>query len=280
MAHNTVESLSQSITGILALEGEIEEILASMPQSLGEQTEASEVVNNLRVTAKSHQENLNRRLESISQGSDYDIRTGPSTKGGEFPGLETLSSSSLALATLYGRLNQAAFEYAILHVVAHRAYDSSGEGNTADLAEGHLRDYVQAIQALSQVVSDVAVWEQRNFALECHCKCPSCGLGICLCPPHGGNTVEDIWREVFTKPAKRADGIRVRPPRNGSSAARAGIHAGDFVVAVDDREIGDESWDSIKIMQDSIRKHPSGESVHFKLRHASGALEEVTTIRE
>jgi len=281
MAQGTVKGLSQSIIDILALEAEIEEVLTNMPQSLGEHAKASGVVSNLQTTAKRHRENLNRRLQSVSQRHDRDTGIGAGPKGRESSGLEAPPSSSATLATLNGRLNQAALEYAILHVVAHRAYDSTEEGNTADLAEAHFRDYVQAIQALNQVVSDVAVWDQRNVGQECHCKCPSCGLGICLCSPHGGNTVEDIWREVFiAKAAKTADGIQVRPPRNGSPAARAGIHAGDFVVAVDDRELGDESWDSIKIMQDSIRKHQPSESVHFKLRRASGALAEVTAIRE
>ena len=51
--------------------------------------------------------------------------------------------------------------------------------------------------------------------------------------------------------------------------------AGDFVLLVDGQEIGNESWDSIKTIQDAIKKHQPGEPVRFRIRRASGILEEV-----
>src|SRR2546427_10468032 len=89
----------------------------------------------------------------------------------------------------------------VLPAVAHRFFDSRGEGNTADLAEGHLRDYAETAQALNRIVSDVAVWGLGKAGQECQCKCPSCGLGVCLCSPHGMNTVAAVWREVCATPA-------------------------------------------------------------------------------
>jgi hypothetical protein len=46
----------------------------------------------------------------------------------------------------YSAFSHLAFAYGVLHAVAHRFYDSQGEGNTAeDLAELHLRRYAGAV---------------------------------------------------------------------------------------------------------------------------------------
>ncbi len=53
-----------------------------------------------------------------------------------------------AFRSLYTSLNEALVGYASLHAMAHRAFDSQGPGNTADLAESHLRTHARAIQEL------------------------------------------------------------------------------------------------------------------------------------
>ncbi|MGH2404459.1 MAG: class I SAM-dependent methyltransferase [bacterium] len=53
------------------------------------------------------------------------------------------------------------------------------------------------------------------------CLCPSCGLGLCLCAPHGTNAVNQVWRE--TSPSEPSGGLWVRPPRSESAAARVGL---------------------------------------------------------
>lgn len=54
-----------------------------------------------------------------------------------------------ALHTWHTALSHVAVCYAILHAVAHRLYDGEGEGNTADLAEAHLRRYTGAAKRSS-----------------------------------------------------------------------------------------------------------------------------------
>jgi hypothetical protein len=188
--------------------------------------------------------------------------------------------ASEALQALYGRLNEAAFGYAALHLVAHRFFDSRGEGNTADLAEKHLGSYARAAQTIGRLSSDVVIEELDRAGEACRCQCPSCSLGICLCSPHGSNTANDVWREALRAVAEYGGhGIRVRPPRARSSADRAGLRSGDIIVAVDDQEIQNEGWDSIGRQQDAIRKHQSGELVQLRVQRASRDSEEVSVTR-
>lgn len=275
-----VVSLLPYIADVLVLETEIEEVLTKMPASREDHAEAAGVVRGLRTSVKRHRENLQDRMLKISRREEDIARMAPGAKGTGTSGQQVSQSVSGALRILHGLVSQAALGYAVLHAVAHRFFDSRGEGNTADLAEGHLRDYAIATQALNRIVSDVAVWELGKLGQECQCKCPSCGLGVCLCSPHGRNTVADVWREMSAPRAEeQVSGIRVRPPRTDSPAARAGLRAGDFVLIVDGRDVGDESWDSVSTIQDAIKKHQPGELVRFRIRRASGILEEVPVTR-
>ncbi len=273
-------SLRPYVAEMLALETEIEAVLAKMPARLDDYPEASSVVRNLRTGVRRHREKLHQRLLAIGPSSETTARMAPGAEARVATGPRVPQSPSDALRILHGLLNQATFGYAALHAVAHRFFDSRDEGNTADMAENHLREYTQAAQAFNRTISDLAVWELGVLGQECQCKCPSCGLGVCLCSPHGRNTVADVWRETGvagTEPGGR--GIRVRPPRRDSVAGRAGLLAGDFVVAVDDREIGDESWDSIGALQQAIKKHPPGDVLRLRVRRASGDLAEISATR-
>jgi hypothetical protein len=160
-----------------------------------------------------------------------------------------------------------AFEYAKIHAIAHRFFDRT----TADLAEGHMRNYVNVGRDLNRLVSDVVVWELGRRGQECQCQCPSCGLGVCVCAPHGTLTVEEVWGQPASGPLP---GMRVRPPRANSPAAKAGLRAGDVVVAVDDQEIH-----SVDDMQLAIRKHNPGERFELQVRRAPNEIFEVTVTR-
>ncbi len=144
-------------------------------------------------------------------------------------------SIARSLGQLYAALNQTALAYAVLHTRAHRAFDSQAEGNTASLAESHLRAYTAAIQLLDLVISDVVVGEPGSAAEDCRCQCPACSLGLCLCSPHGTNTIREAWEQ--TLPARPSGGLRVRRPRPGSAAELAGLLEGDHVVAIDGDDI-------------------------------------------
>ncbi len=67
-------------------------------------------------------------------------------------------SIARSLGQLYAALNQTALAYAVLHTRAHRAFDSQAEGNTASLAESHLRAYTEG------VLRGIEEWERKDAA--------------------------------------------------------------------------------------------------------------------
>lgn len=268
------------VAEMMAIEAEIEEALNNVPARLEAHADGSMIVGQLRTNVKRHRKALHRRLRELRSMTEEAERVAPRGTGEGAPGPRAPRDLLGSLRYLHGLLNEAAFGYAVLHAVAHRFFDSRGEGNTADLAEGQLREYAQAAHFLNCIVSDVAVWELGNLGQECECKCPSCGLGVCLCSPHGTNTVVDMWREMSAaRAAGHVGGIRVRQPRGDSSAARAGLQAGDYVLAVNGQEIAAESWDSINAIQETIKKHQPGEAVRLQIRRASGTKEEIPVTR-
>ncbi len=264
-------SLSQYVTGMLATEEEVGKMLATLPEILREYPEAVDLVRHLRTTSRRHQGDLRRRLKASQEKEERR----------DVAGRSSLPDEPLeALTIAYGLLNQAALGYAILHAVAHRYYDGPQEGTTAELAEKHLRDYAEVIHSLNNAISEITIEALGIRGEECQCECPSCGLGICLCSPHGTNTIADIWRESACTPAKGMDGMRVRPPRRDSPAASAKLHSGDFIVAVDGQDVVDESWESIRTLQEGIRKHKPRGVVRLRIRRTSGGLDEVPLARQ
>jgi C-terminal processing protease CtpA/Prc len=158
----------------------------------------------------------------------------------------------------------------VLHATAHRAFDSQAEGNTADLAESHFRAYGTAIQELDLLISDIVVSELDGVGEDCQCQCPACGIGLCLCASHGANTVRQVWRETI--PTAPEGGLRVRRPRAGSEAQRAGLLDGDRVLAIDGNEIGTDL--DISAVQTAIRAHSAGDRMRLRvLRDGSGPIE-------
>lgn len=178
-----------------------------------------------------------------------------------------------ALLPLYSSLNEAVLAYAALHALAHRAYDSVGDGNTADLAESQLRAYAAAIQELDVIASDAVVLESSELGTDCRCGCPACALGLCLCSPHGANTIRQAWRETLPPPAD--GGLRVRPPRPGSEAQRVQLHAGDHLVAIDGTAIANDA----STVQAAIRACGSGDELRLAVRSPDGNTREVTVRR-
>ena len=275
------DDVTQRVANLLALEVRIGEVLDGVPRVVEEHADMGSAFGRFRAQAIGHREALRARLQFMKgsvPGSAERFRPAAEPSSVHTGGPEAPSET---LETLHRLVSQAAFGYSILHAVAHRHYDSKGEGNTADLAENHFRDYAGVLREIHRLVSEVAVWDLVSAGQECQCKCPSCGLGVCLCSPHGTNTVADIWREMASAGAEQAtSGIRVRPPRIESAAHRAGLQPGDVIVAVDDRDIANETWDAISTIQDTIGKHQSGETIRFRVKRASGDLEEISVVRQ
>jgi hypothetical protein len=214
-------------------------------------------------------------LGSTAPGTPTIIASAPFLSGMEMRHNRDAHAVSRGLHALYTAFNHATLGYAMLHAVAHRFFDSQTEGNTADLAERHLRGYAAAVQEINQLISDVVVWELSQAGQECQCLCPSCSLGVCLCAPHGTITVNEAWRE--TTPSVPPDGLVVRLPRAQSAAARAGLHAGDRIVAIDDQHIVSDL--DAASMQNAVRMHQPGEAIRLRVRRGAGEPLDITVTR-
>lgn len=272
------DKLLEYIGDMVALEQQIEKTLGQRMEDAERHPIAVRVIARFRDMARAQLEALRKRLETLGgpeHGSPKTMAALPFAPAVGLPPKEQPGSVSRALHTLYTAFNHAALGYAMLHAAAHRFYDSQDEGNTADLAEQHLRGYAAAIQEINQVISDVVVWELGEEGNECHCLCPSCGLGICVCSPHGTNTVNQVWRE--TSPAAPEGGIRVRRPRRDSAAAAADLHEGDVILAVDDEEIRSDL--DTQTMQAGVRKHKPGEKIRLRVRRGGDEPQEVKVTR-
>lgn len=180
-----------------------------------------------------------------------------------------------SLGKVYAALNELVFAYAVLHAKAHRAFDSQADGNMADLAESHLRAYATAIQQLALLSSDIVVHELASSGNDCLCQCPACGLGLCLCASHGTNTVRQVWQETI--PPVPDGGLRVRRPRAGSEAERAGVVEGDHILAIDGHGIKTDLDTSA--VQTAIRAHTPGDTVRLLVRREGSEPIELTARR-
>lgn len=249
-----------TVQQLLDLEKRIAAQAAALSQiAVGSQPALAGIADELNARARKHQRALGAAQDRVDAVA---------------PPLAELRSVR-ALLPLYVSLNEAVLAYAALHALAHRAFDSQGDGSTADLAESQLRAYAAAIQELDVIASDAVVLESSETGTDCRCECPACGLGLCLCSPHGANTIRQAWRETLPPPAD--GGLRVRPPRLGSEAQRVQLHADDHLVAIDGTAIANDL--DASTVQVAIRAHGSGEELRLTIRRAEGDTREVTVRR-
>lgn len=267
--------VAEYVADMMALEGQLQAVLADHVRDVAAYPGAEAAVPHFQRMVEEHRDALRARLQSL--GGTETSR--PTRMMALSTGSETTDAkghpASRVLHAWYSAFNHLALGYAVVHAVAHRFYDSQEEGNTADLAEEHLRRYAGAAQEINQLISDVVVWELGSGGQQCRCDCPSCGLGVCLCAPHGTNTVNQAWRE--TTPTPKGPGIRVRPPRNGSAAAQAGLGEGDRIVGVDDQQLPTDL--DTMTLQKAIGAHQSGQSVRLDVLRAGSERLQVDVTR-
>jgi len=217
-------------------------------------------------------------LRATSQHQREALETQRQRPGAKAPSARILPTAR-SLGAVYAALNEIALAYVVLHAKAHRAFDSEGNaevaGSTAALAESHLRAYTGAIQQLSVLISDIAVNELGSAGEDCACQCPACSLGLCLCAPHGMNTVRQVWQGMIPPPPE--GGLRVRRPRAGSEAKRAGLVDGDRVLAIDGHEIQTDL--DTETVQAAIRAHGAGDAVRMRVLRAGSEPIELTLRR-
>ena len=251
------DRLQQLIANMVDLEIQIEDALVRwLPQVQGYE-EAALAVKRFQTMAKGQRDALEGCLQRLGgrdtgSASQFDVPTNTGEP----------NAASKALHAITTAFNHAAFGYAMLHTVAHRFNDRTGEGNASDMAEQHQRSYFQASQAVYQLIPDVVIGEMGESG-ECRCTCPSCSLGICLC-----------WHAHVDSlmPVSPADegGIMVRLPKANSAALQAGLRQGDVILAVDGQKV-----QAYQELQAEIRKHEPGDEVHLQTLRGPGGPQEI-----
>lgn len=249
------EQVVNAVDELVALERRLEEVVeTTAAASITMHSDAASLLEGIRATSQQQRAALEAQRQRI----------GPEAPSGR------VLPVTRALGTVYAALNELAFTYSALHAKAHRAFDSQTDGNTADLAESHLRAYTTAIQQLALLSSDVIVHELASAGHDCLCQCPACGLGLCLCASHGTNTVRQAWQE--TLPPLPDGGLGVRRPRAGSEVDHAGLVEGDRILSIDGHEVKTDL--DTGAVQTAIRAHASGDMVLLRvLRKGSGPIE-------
>lgn len=261
--------LNTYIADVMALEDEIHKQLRPWGIKVSTHPGANATVTRLHTVVQSQREALRARAKTVGSerlsAKSKSVNVELAIRVPTHRGINTISAT---IHEIFTACAHAVFGYAKLHAIAHRFFDRT----TADLAEQHMRAYVTIVRDLNRHISDVVVWELTSRGQECQCHCPSCGVGICVCAPHGTATVEEVWRELPIATAQ--PGMLVRPPRTHSAAARASLRAGDIVVAVDDQEIR-----SVDDIQNAIRKHNPGEQIRLRIQRDSDKSLEVVITR-
>ena len=244
MTESATDRLAASLQDAIRIEARIDERAVQVLAATPKDDELRPLLEEIRTRTRDHRTALEAQLARRPGGSS-EARGAPSS-----------------LVSLYGALNEAALSYGRLHAIAHRAFDSQGEGNTADLAEAHLRAHTADIQQLNLGISDLVVRELDAAGAECRCRCPSCGFGLCLCATHGATTVRQAWSE--TLPEIRPDGLKVRRPRADSPALAAGLREGDRVIAIDGQEIATDL--DAGAVQRAVRSHAPNGPMTLRIR--------------
>lgn len=267
--------VGDSLRAMVTLEEQMLALLSQHEDAARRDACAERLLGSARRMAEEHLAALRQRLSDAANGPAGGLvwmAPLPAT-----PPSDDLSDASpvRALTACCAAFHHMASAYSVLHALAHRAADSDREGNTADLAELHLRGYARAAQEVDRVISEVVVSRLDATGSGCRCQCPSCELGLCICAPHGAITVGKAWRE--TGPEPDAPGIAVRPPRTGSPAQQAGLRAGDRIVAVEGTDLATDL--DAPALQAAVRRRAPGESVHLLALRAGGERTPVDLLR-
>ncbi len=255
----------QRLSDMVALEGQVQEALGQRLNEVRDHAEAAETVQRFQTMVKDQREALQARLQSVGGGEPGSASSiAPFSMAGAAPDKDGARAVSKALHTIATTFDHAAFGYAMLHTVAHRFYDGSGEGNPADIAEEHRRSYDEASQAIYRLIPDVVIWEMGEDG-ECRCPCPACSVGICLCWHAHVDSLLPV------SPAEEG-GVLVRQPKANSAALQAGLLQGDVVLAVDGQQVG-----TFQELQRGVRNHESPDPVRLQVKRGGGELEVAVT---
>ncbi|MFC1961063.1 PDZ domain-containing protein [Chloroflexota bacterium] len=265
----THSRLHRHMINTVALEAEIEQVLAQTLGEMSEHPQVETIFKEFYEMVKSQRKTLEARLRSVvSNMPDF----GKITTTTPFSEVSQESDypASEALQNLYAMFSRAIMTYTTLQPLTLRFRDSwvASEENTAIIVRQHTNNYAAALQKISQLIHDVVIWEMDQEGLECTCTCPSCSLGVCLCALSSRVLLGHAWSEAGPIVANK--GITVLPPRSASAALNAALYGGDIIIAADGHEIN-----TVNEMQDAIQAHKSGENIELHIQRESGELVEI-----
>ena len=265
----TDNRLHQHMSQLVELEACIEKTLEQQSNVLDAHPEGAAIIQEFLQLAHTHRQALEARLNTVS---DNVLVPQKINEDFQFDGDYPVSTS---LRRAYVSLNEGIIDYTTLRILALRFRDSpvTGEENTADLADQHIRDYVGAVRKISQLIHDVVVWELEEEGHSCNCTCACCGMGVCICNVYNRETLSDAWIEAG--PIADDAEFTLLPPRPDSNAAAAGLQSGDLIVAADGRAI-----ESYGILYEVVDGHKSGESIELQVRRKSGELTNIPVVRQ
>lgn len=145
------DGLQLCVAGMIGLEVRIDEILTRTPPAVDEYLEAPTVVGRLRTLLRGQRQALQVRLQDLTRDDGRDIGSALSAAFEAAPAVPPSEDAGTTVAWLRDvatACEQAAFGYAVLHAAAHRFYDVP----TADFADQHRRNYLEAGRALHRAV--------------------------------------------------------------------------------------------------------------------------------
>lgn len=261
--------LHQHMAQLVALEASIEKLLEQQLNAVIAHPDGTTITQEFAQLANNHRQALEARLNVIASNVHVPERANEIIQfDGDYP-------MSSALRRDYVWLNEAIIDYTSLRVIALRFRDSpvTGDENTADLADQHIRDYVAAIRKISQLIHDVVVWELEQEGLSCDCTCACCGMGVCICNVYNRETLSHAWTEAGPI-ADDSEFIMV-PPKPGSQAAIAGLQSGDLIIEADGRKI-----ESYGILYEVFDGHKSGDSIKLQVRRDSGEVTNISVVHQ
>ena len=266
----TENRLHQHMAQLVAFETSIEKMLEQQSRAVSVYPEGTTLFDQFHQLAHTHRQALGARLNTVSDNFPV-----PHKADQDFQ-IDSNYPMSTSLRHAYVSLNEAIIDYTTLRILALRSRDSpvTGEENTADLADQHIRDYVGAVRKISQLLHDVVVWELEREGHSCSCTCACCGLGVCICAVYNRETLSDAWVAAGTIAADDLE-VTVLPPRPGSNAVAAGLLSGDLIVGVDGQDIK-----SYGTLYEVVDGHNSGESIELRVRRESGELTDISVVRQ
>lgn len=262
MANNR---LSQQMAYMIVLESRIEQTFSQKLNDLKGNSQVLELIEGIVQNAEEQKTGLTNRLEVVDDSASIPELSGLDTR--KYEGCV----ASSALQDAYTALNEAIIGYTTLSIIAKRSRDSAviGEGNTTDIADQHMRNYIADVRSISDLLHDVVISELDHDGHSCECTCACCGIGLCICSTYNRETLSNAWVDAI--PFADEGDVLVHEPRAGSPAAEAGLKQGDFIVAADGRDMA-----SYATLYEIADGHQSGEKMDLTVRRGSGDITSIS----